>query len=51
MTKFTKERLERVINLDDIYDPELTKAMARQLLAGLEQEPVYFSNLLRRIWQ
>ncbi|QGU13991.1 hypothetical protein GNG27_04710 [Leclercia sp. 119287] len=40
MTKFTKERLERVISLDDIYDPELTKAMARQLLASMEQEPV-----------
>lgn len=40
MMEFTKERLERVINLNDIYDPELTKAMARQLLAGMEHEPV-----------
>ncbi|CZZ53611.1 hypothetical protein [Enterobacter hormaechei] len=40
MTKLTKERLERVINLDDIYDPDLTKAMACQILTGMEQEPV-----------
>lgn len=35
-----KERLERVIKLDDVYDSELTKAMARALLAAHEQEPL-----------
>ena len=36
----SRERLERVIQLDDIYDPELTKALARFALAAHEQEPV-----------
>ena len=36
----SKERLERVIQLNDIYDPELTKALARFALAAHEQEPI-----------
>ncbi|MGQ6231204.1 hypothetical protein ACUNFK_22605 [Serratia sp. IR-2025] len=39
----SKERLERVIQLNDIYDPELTKALARFALAAYEQEPVMYT--------
>ncbi|XWJ91364.1 hypothetical protein ACRARH_03845 [Phytobacter ursingii] len=39
----SKERLERVIQLNDIYDPELTKALARFALAAHEQEPVMYT--------
>ena len=35
-----KERLERVIELTDVYDPGLTKALARFALAAYEQELV-----------
>ncbi|EFL6449048.1 DUF551 domain-containing protein [Escherichia coli] len=37
--QLSRERLERVVKLKDVYDPELTKAMARILLEGMDSEP------------
>lgn len=50
MTKFTKERIEQILSFADGSNPseaitlrcDEVAAMARQMLAGLEQEPVAF---------
>lgn len=41
MTKFTKEQLQQIIETDHVQCGDAA-AMARQLLAGIEQEPVAY---------
>lgn len=36
----TTEQLKRVIALEDVYNPEMMKEMARELLANREAQPV-----------
>ena len=43
MTKFTKEQLQEIAETDHVQCGDAS-ALARQLLAGMEQEPVYFIN-------
>lgn len=40
----TTEQLKRVIKLDDVYNPEMMKAMARELLANREARPVEYGD-------
>lgn len=43
MGEFTKEQLQEIVETDHVQCGDAA-AMARQLLAGMEQDPVYFIN-------
>lgn len=49
MTKFTKEQLQQIVETDHVQCGDAS-AMARQLLAGLEQEPVYQACKEAGVW-